>query len=370
MKYVLLLLIVLMSLTACQQRTASRVWTRVVPQTLAEPERYSGEIDALTIVNVLAPTDGVMVACPIQLGQVVQAGQVLVTLSSVKFAQAYREHVLAYLKAKNDYDNQVKKFHSNELLAQNGLIARNEYEAQQNELTNSYAVLLQQQSDLQPYAIPFDPTLLHNRQRLQAFFHQKTDQVAVYAPVSGVVLSPLKNTTSAGPMLLPPVGSSVKEGDSLLRLADLRAYRVIIHVSQMDINHFHLQQSVRITGEAFPETLSGMISQISSQAITEANTGFGGSPTFLVEIQIPHVPSNSSIRLGMSAKVELADNRPATLTIPLTAVGIKDGQSVVIRRHGQQQHTVVITTGKTSLDRVEVLAGLTEGDQILATYPT
>lgn len=350
----------------------------VQQQIIAAPQIFLGAIKPLKMINMSAPTDGTITAVNVHLGQTVKKQDLIMVLNSAKFAKDYQQALLTYLKTKSDYSAQVKKFQGTQELWTNGLIARNDYDSQQAELANSYAMLMQQQSDLKKFLSPealtkkqFD---LQDKAEINALFTQQNATVNIYAATDGVVLAPLKSASNNNQdsMNLPVIGTLVKEGDSLLNLGNMTGYIVTVNISQMDIGSVKMGQKAIVTGDAFSANLSGYVSQVSIQAKTDGSSGFSGMPTFPVDITIPHLPTlvDNPIRLGMSAKVSLIAPINSTLSIPISAVLIKNGQSFVMRQvHNKRQRTP-ITTGLTSLDQVQVLSGLNSGDAILATYPT
>lgn len=337
---------------------------------------YSGHIQALRTIDVTAPYDGTLEQLKVQMGQTVRAQQPLLAMRSEAYVKDIQQALLDFLKAKDDYHNQSQKYLGAQQLWQHGLISANDYHSQRSDLASSYAVLLQQQSKLEAYW-PHQSRFrwsLEDRTQLSQLFSEASPILSLHAPIDGIVLSPSKtsshNETPSG--LLPTVGSALKQGDSLLTIADVSGYVVDIRVSQMQVNALSLGQKATITGDAFDESLAGYISQIGLQANADPNAGDDSAPTYVVEIRIPSTPRlmQQPIRLGMSAKVTLLSQVKASLTIPLSAVGFLNQQPVVMRKVDHRIHITPIKTGKTSVDRVQVLAGLSEGDTILATYPT
>ena len=363
--------------SACNHQVAVKT-VLVQKKVLSAPQIYSGTLKPLTILNVASPVEGTIASLNVQPGQTVKAQTLIMTINSLKFAQAYQQAVLTYLKTKSDHDNLLKKFQGTQELWAHGLIARNDFDAAQTELANSYALLLQQQTALKSYlprGTALDPTLsLANTSLITKLFTHPHTLVPLYAPVDGVILTSQKTTNQNGDdtATFPTIGTLVKEGDSLLSIGDLSAYLITIQVSQMDIDRIQVGQAVTISGDAFNKVLAGKVSAVSIQAKTDQNSSLGGMPSFPVDIHVAplQASANKGIRLGMSVKVALTTTSQPMLSIPLSAVGEHNGQSVVMRVQHQRTDIVPITTGATSLDEVEVLSGLTEGERIRATYPT
>lgn len=366
----------LLMLSACRPVAHDAATVTVQRRVMDTNPLYRGRIQALRSLDIIAPYDGTLEQLPVHVGQAVAAGDWLLTLRSDQYGKASQQALLNFLKAKDDYHNQVQKYRGAQQLWQHGLISANDYHNQRSELATSYALLLQQQNQLKPYlSTKIAPAWnLADRSQITTLFAQPQATFKMYAPISGLVLSPSQTAHHSGhpPGLLATVGSAIKQGDRLLSLADVSAYRVTIRVSQLQINALFIGQPATITGDAFREQLSGRIDQIGLQASIDPNTDNDSAPTYIVDIQITALPplAQPHIRLGMSAKVALLTPTVATLSIPLSAVGFSHDQPVVMRLIQHQPRMTAISTGQTSVDRVQVLAGLNEGDQILATYPT
>lgn len=370
-----LMLLSVLWLCACRPTSHEAATVTVQRRVIDTNPIYSGHIQALRTMDVRAPYDGTLERLNVRMGQRVEAQDPLLALRSDAYVKDIQQSLLEFLKAKDDYQNQAQKYRGAQQLWQHGLISANDYHSQHSELASSYAVLLQQQSKLDAYwpNQSHRAWTLEDRTQLTRLFSEASPLLSLNAPIKGVVLSPSKtsshNDNPSG--LLPTVGSTIKQSDSLLTIGDVSGYLVDIRVSQMQVNALFLGQKATVTGDAFSDRLAGYISQIGLQANTDPNAGDDSAPTYVVEIRIPSLPrvTQRPIRLGMSAKVTLLNPTEATLSIPLSAVGFLDEKPVVMRKVGHQIHITPISTGKTSVDRVQVLAGLSEGESILATYP-
>ena len=174
--------------------------------------------------------------------------------------------------------------------------------------------------------------------------------VTLYAPASGVVV---EKTAVAGGRVMP--------GMDLMRIADLSTVWVEGEVFEKDLGAVAVGQRARVSFEAYPgETFEGSIGYIQPSVALESRTG-------RVRIALPN--PGTRIRPGMYARLELqgAEGAPA-LAIPRSAVHVTGERSVAFVRaaDGSLAHREV-TPGRVAGDWVEVLAGLSEGEVVVAS---
>jgi RND family efflux transporter MFP subunit len=91
-----------------------------------------------------------------------------------------------------------------------------------------------------------------------------------------------------------------------------------------------------------------------------------GVVTFPVKASIVILPGNPRPVPGMNGRGQLTtDSKPDILIIPPRAIRRRGTEQVVDVRRGDSIETVVVTTGLTDPEKVEILTGLAEGDKIV-----
>ena len=171
----------------------------------------------------------------------------------------------------------------------------------------------------------------------------------VRAPFDGVIT--LRNVET---------GALVNEGSTLLfRMAQTGAMRAYVNLAQSDADSVRAGQEATITiagrpGHKFPGTVA-----------RTANALDPASRTLLAEIQLTN-PSGL-LMPGMFAQVDLTIPRTdPPLVIPGgTLVVRSDGPQVAVVQPGGTVHYTRIQLGRDYGDRVEVLAGLDEGQELI-----
>jgi len=184
----------------------------------------------------------------------------------------------------------------------------------------------------------------------------------VYATASGTVI---ERRIEAGEMVQSSA-TSFGEGTVLMRVADLSNMIVNSTINEVDIGKISENQQATIRIDAFPyDTFTGFISRIGATARTENNVR-----VFPIQVEIEQ--RDNRLRPGLSANVTiLGETREDILVIPIRAL-FTDAQGsnivyiVVNDSLGPPTH---IRTGINDMQRVEVLDGLSEGEEISLQEP-
>jgi len=184
--------------------------------------------------------------------------------------------------------------------------------------------------------------------QLEHIAHLPPGNLAITAPVAGVVVE-------------KPVvaGARFVAGDTLLRLADLSTVWVTVNVPAAQTGQVRLGQPARFTSPALAgQAFDGKVSFL--QPMLDAATR-----TLAVRVALPN--PDGRLRPGLFGTVALAgDDGRVGLTIPRSAL-IDSGQRQIalVEVASGRFAPRPITTGQRSGDRVEVLAGLREGERVV-----
>jgi multidrug efflux pump subunit AcrA (membrane-fusion protein) len=172
----------------------------------------------------------------------------------------------------------------------------------------------------------------------------------IAAPINGVVVS---RQADIGYMAAP--------GAPLLTIESGTDYRLEAAVQESQINKIHLRDQVRVQIDALgQQELAGTVVEI-------VPASDPASRTYLVKISISPPGGNQQIiRSGLYGKARFITGQTQAITIPRIAV-VERGQltSVYVVDQSGIARMRLVKTGKTYSDRVEVLSGLKEGEQIV-----
>ena len=170
----------------------------------------------------------------------------------------------------------------------------------------------------------------------------------------------LSDATITAPMSGTVVGTPLKAGQTIstgistqmiiATIADLKNLEIYLTVDETDIGNIKQGAKVEFTVDSKPgETFTGYVSEIAKG--TKGNMGTTSSSVvyYTVKVQIP------------------GEDIKNTLVVPLTAVRTdKQGEYVYVIKDGQPVRTAV-STGVTGDTNVQILKGLSEGDEIIVS---
>jgi RND family efflux transporter MFP subunit len=159
-------------------------------------------------------------------------------------------------------------------------------------------------------------------------------------------------------------GEAVSQ-QSPVTLFDVSRYVVKVTVDEVDVARVQVGQQVDVLIDALgAPPLDGTVRQIAPRAQP-------GSAVTAYEVTVEVDPAGRAVKPGMTASASIvAARRDNALSVPAEAVSAADGKSVVQvittdaqgdKRLSQQP----VETGLRAGDRIEIVSGLSEGQQVL-----
>ncbi len=193
---------------------------------------------------------------------------------------------------------------------------------------------------------------------------KKLELAGIGAPISGIVVA------AAGPGNKPLArGRPVAQGELLLTIADFERLAVITSVDEVDVRKLEAGQRAWITGPGFPGLrVAGAVAHVSSQAGSRSRLRSGPQFEIVVTLDALDAAARDRLRVGMSANVTVVvHSRPAALLVPIGAVEQRAGRAWVrvVDRNGAAVESRAVELGLTTLDSVEVVRGLSAGDEVV-----
>ena len=371
---IILLTLLMSGFASCSREPAIKDghMETITPRSVSSALYYSGSIQPVRSLVLTSPVDGVVVEMPKQYGEAVESGNLVFMLSSAKFLSDYKSALMQYIKAKSDFNTSKVQLGEGEFLHKNLLISDDDFKMKQASYYSNRLVLLQAKDALENLLQQMDikdidlyKLSISDIDKIDKAMHlqKKSENLRILAPAVGVLLAPSKNEDDSKKVLK---GDTVKQGDVLAVIGDMRGVSVRIKVNELTVNQLNIGQKVTVTGIAFPDDiLDGVISRVDRQAESSGS----GIPSFTVEVAVPKLTEKqqSVIHVGMSAKVEINLSDDARIMVPVKAVFEKKGASYV-QAYDAQSGTlkdVLVRTGKSTPDAVTVLSGLNAGDKIV-----
>ncbi len=228
-------------------------------------------------------------------------------------------------------------------------------------------------------------------EQLRATLKQSRDDLAktrIYAPMAGTVSELNKE---AGEIAL---GSQFQE-DVILVVSNLEGMEALVDVDENDIVSIRLGQSARIEIDALPDKVfHGKVTEIANSAKTQGGGTSEQKTEFEVKIAI--TDASDQLRPGMTATSDvITEVRDSALAVPIQSVAVRtpeeleregekgkageagavaapayvpddDGYvEIVFVVAGGATEARQVTTGIQSESHIEIVEGLTAGDEIV-----
>jgi HlyD family secretion protein len=155
-------------------------------------------------------------------------------------------------------------------------------------------------------------------------------------------------------------GASVGQNAPVVEVVDISRVRLVANVVERDLNQLQAGDTTRVEVDAYPgETFTGRIARVSPVLDPATRT----AP---IEVEIP----NPDFRLkpGMYARVGITmDTKKDTLVIPSDAMADLGGRRGVFQVQNGTAVFRTVQVGTEQRDIVEIVGGLTEGEQVITT---
>ena len=187
----------------------------------------------------------------------------------------------------------------------------------------------------------------------QQHYSALSDYARITAPYDGVVTWRFSDTGS-----LVQAGTSNTSGLPVVTVAQVNILRLRIPAPESIAAKVRIGDSADVRVQATSEHFTGKVTRF-TDALDPATR------TMQVEIDVPN--EKYKLQPGMYATVVLeVQNHPDALAVPVQAVEHHDDKASVLMVDAQNRVQLrQIQTGLEDPDRVEVLAGLKEGDRVI-----
>ncbi len=338
----------------------------------------TGKIEPIRKVEIKSKANGIIEVLNVEVGQMVNAGDILAELDKeslrarLREAQANLRSARAALQVaeaeleKNAIEakgpdveyyrsthERSKVLFAQQLIAQHDIdkaradlqLAENRRDAARSTLHITQAKISQAQANVAQASAAVERA------------EEELANATIRAPIRGTVLTRDVEIGS-------PVSSILNLGAAatlVMTLGDINRVFVRGKVDEADIGHVRMNQPARITVESFRDrAFQGEVTLISPIGVEEDNV-----TTFMVEVSIEN-PGND-LKANMTANAEIVlEERKNVLIVPLAAV-LYDPQKrpYVEVPGGEGKERVPVRLGIGDGTRTEVLEGLQEGAKVI-----
>lgn len=338
----------------------------------------AGKVEAATTVKISSNLSGDLVELPVKVGDTVKKGQVLAKLDKRRVEASVRQASASWSAAKSEMatvqveiDRLTRELSRVSGLVEKGLASKAEQERATSDLAaakSRYA----SQADRAAQAAAVLEEASNNLSR-----------TTLFSPIDGNVI---EVTREVGERVR---GSDFNE-DVVMTLAALHAMEVKIEVGEHEVVHLMIGQKSDIKIDAFDgQTFEGSVVEIAQKALIRNPGTEQETTSFPVTVALTAKPDR--VLPGMSAEVKVvAEQRDSTLIVPVQAVTVRpersladvaaniEGNKLSAPKKGETFAKVVfvvdaekkvharrVKTGISSDTDIEILEGLSEGDEII-----
>ena len=283
------------SLAACKSKEADAAAVQTAPverQDIVIDVEATGVIAPINAVDVRSKASGQITAMPVQTGQQVKPGQLLVKIDPRDAQQRYDQAAAAVRAARANVTVTKSQYARAAELSKQGVITAPELESATLAYANAQSQLTAAQTNLQIAQI-------------------NLEDVTIRAPVAGTVIS--KNVSQG--QVIASATNSVSGGTALLSLADLSVVYDSTLVSEADIGKVKAGQAATVTVDAYPNrTFRGTVEKIEPRATVQQSVTM-----FPVSIRIEN--PDGALMPGMNTDVSiLVQSEANALAVPNDAV--------------------------------------------------
>ena len=312
-------------------------------RSMEDRSRLVGSLSAGTEVQILSHRNGYITKLPFDVGDRIEAGEVIVELDDRE-----QQELAAGARAALVVAEAQKKA----ALAQEGLaltnLNRQKRLADQDASTKQALEQAQAQWDIAVAQRELEEARVKQAQSEVDHMLLALTDSKIRATMAGFVG---ERHVEVGDLAKPDV--------PLLRIVSFDTVRTLVHVVEKDYPRVELGQDATIQVDAFPHK------EFRGKVIRKAPVLNPNTRTAAVRIEIPN--SGRELKPGMHARVSLVFERRDALVLPVAAlVDQNDKPTVfVIENDPPTIRQKEVRTGINDGEFVEILSGLSEGDRVV-----
>jgi HlyD family secretion protein len=403
-----------------QQASYTKVLTaKIVRQDLATVVSGTGQIKPKTYANLGATSMGRITHLVVKEGEMVKKGQVVATVEHVQQEASVSGQQAAIAAAKTDIAANIAAEKTQEANVEHaradleqkkldweraqglyaaGIMAKQDYDAKKAAYDTDVASVNQAVAGLNQAKAQTDSLRGHLLTQVATLRAQQNmlDLTQAVAPFDGIVTDvPVRE----GETVVEGIQNTL--GSTFLTLADMSVITAEVKVDETDIVNIRIGQPADVTVDALPgKVFKGHVTLVGDQAIlrstgiatSQSTTGTEEAKDFKVVVTLDNPSTDLRPGLSTTAKITTAQ-KTNVLSLPIQALTMHDPEAdkpkggvqaattpaagapksapvqgvYVVEKTGGKLRVkfVPVTTGITGATDVEVLSGLTEGQEIV-----
>jgi HlyD family secretion protein len=381
----LVLILILVVLLGGSKENIILVQTeKVQKRSITQTVTATGKIDPEFKVLITPEVTGEIISLPVKEGDVVKKGDLLIKIKGDQY-MAQKDRLEANLKSSEaslqmrdaelnrvqlEYDR-AKELHSKALASDSELeAAQTNYLSAKGSYDAAAANVLQSKAQL--------------REVLETLY-----KTTIYAPMDGIVTQ--LNVELAERVL----GSGFSQGTNIMTVADLSNMEAVVDVDENDVVLVSVGDTANVTVDAFGDKeFHGVVTEIGNSA---KSAGFGTQEQVVnFSVKIKLIDLDPNLRPGMSCNADIETETVSdVISVPIQSVtartdvpvendslksneenadkengeemiGKKKPKEVVFLVNNGKAKMVVVETGISDDNYLEVKKGIEEGDEVIS----
>ena len=369
-------IIAVIGLNAARGEGATSVRLEAVEhRSLVATVTASGQIEPTRKVDISADITGRIIDLPVEEGDWVEAGQLLVRIDPSQYEAGVARAQAGLASA----EASALQARANRDQAERALNRALELQRRDSTLVSDEQIETAQTSFEVAAAVANSSE--HQVEQARAMLQEAEEQLAktiLRAPMEGQVT---RLAVEAGEVAVP--GTFSRETGLLMTVSDLSVIQVNVRVDETDVVRLHVGDSTEIEIDAYPDTaFTGRVTRIAQSAVRTAAAGAGDQAVdYDVEITMDDPPADIRPDLSATAKIVTA-TRDSALSIPIISLTVREHTPISTENAPQDTTSTEtegvfvvvdgfaqfrpVTVGIAGEEHFEVLDGLSVGDTIVA----
>lgn len=354
----------------CEQKSANtQKDTKQVKYEIytVQSAKFSDSIEQISVIKplthdvIISNVTGFITEQMASYGSDVKEGDALFVISDSELSTEVFNKLADYHNAQWDNESNQNKYQDYKLQYSSGLVAFEEVKLKEIEAKRSEMKLIQAEFELKQIANKinktFDVLKVMDITELKNTFLDKKQKnsIIIKSPNDGTLI-PL-NLGSNDADKISKTGSKVEGGQAFAALANLNRGEIQIELDESQLTNLKIGMNVTVKSLSNPKLeLSGIIKTIKLFEFNQKSDNLTRYPVTIL------VDSKTNIIPGTRCKITIPMPNRSAPQIPITAVNNPYKLPFVFMTDGTKRDIVL---GKTNLNQVEIIKGLSPNEQIL-----
>ncbi|NWO05533.1 MAG: efflux RND transporter periplasmic adaptor subunit [Alteromonadaceae bacterium] len=316
-----------LSAPALAQQPEAMETTEVRQDIIQETVHLDGVIEAVKQSTVSAQTSGTVVELPFDVDDSVMPGDLIARLDDTEQRSRFRQAQANLEEARSGLQDARQQYERIEAIHERGLVSRQEFDSASNNLSAARARVERAEAAVEEA-------------------REQLDYTRVIAPYGGIVTERHVE-----------IGESVSPGQPLLSGLSLEQLRVVVDLPQQYADLARSEQQATVT------LSDGRVLDTGEMTFYP----YANPETHTFRLRMRLTEPNGTLFPGMLVKVQVPVASREALWIPATAlVQRSELRAAFVLNDDDQPRLRQIRTGTRHEDQLEVLSGVSAGEQVVA----